>query len=199
MVKSTGTGSRFGLREIRCIGPDDDAHVTGTVLDSSIGVSGGVLEKVVNSIKGGTSGDALTKGELGQCWEHSGIDSAGKVEENTDDFTNKSSFALRDGWGSVAGSVLDRLPIEDGVELSGAVGWLGGRDDIEATKGSGNVARHAEGDSALDLVIGEGHANVFGGLFVDIKLVLFADGAEEVFKCFAVLPFDEEVVDDKGE
>ena len=59
--------------------PDDEPHVTGTVLDGRIGVSRSVLEMVEDSVVQNTRWDTLAEGQFGGSGEHRGVDCAGVV------------------------------------------------------------------------------------------------------------------------
>ena len=49
-MKAARTGAGLGLREVRGIRPDDEAHMAGVVTKLGGRVSGGILKKVLDSM-----------------------------------------------------------------------------------------------------------------------------------------------------
>jgi hypothetical protein len=87
IVIATIAGACFGFIEIRSISVKPEVHFRGFVLDASIGMSGGVIKKLVNAkadVFPRASGDGRGNGADGGL--HGVVDSMGIVVEDANKF-----------------------------------------------------------------------------------------------------------------
>ena len=141
----------------------------------------------------------MAEGQLAESGGHGGVDSAGVIEEDTDDFADEEGVFAGDRSGSVGAGELHLLAVDDGGEGTGTVGGLASTSDAKAFEGGVDVAGHAETNDAGGFVVVDGHADVLGALGVHLEAILFADGGEEVVDCGLSGVLDGEVVNDEGE
>ena len=87
---------------------DVEGHVAGGVSEDGIGMCGGVVEELSDGDGGCFCAFGLGGSEGAECDEHSGVNCAGKMEEDSDDLLEASERFGRERWGGVVGvGVLD--------------------------------------------------------------------------------------------
>lgn len=195
----SGTGASFGCTQIRGIAVGPKHHVTGSVADRGIWVSGTVVQKLCNCLQRGHGPLGLLGADCAQCNEQGRINSSGVIEENADSLLHVLLLGgIKDRRSVLRGRKLLRRDASGLLPGLGGMLWAAGHGMAETQQGTFNVARHGKVDSAVGVVPSEGEPTIAAGIPIFTDCIVLPKDRHEMLCIGTIGVFDCKVIHDKG-